>query len=179
MPISISNIPMLKEFYVNENSIISIQDSYFNSLKYLEIMHIYKNELSQLNPFMFGISERLKELNADSNNIGNFPEDSFQNLRNLETLSVQDNIITEFHAGIIVGSHEFSNIQHLYLKQNRLRSSSNISFDNMPNLAILDLFNNVKEVLIFNNTMTTLTDLHLQKNEITMYPMISVKIFLF
>ena len=42
MPISISNIPMLKEFYVNENSIISIQDSYFNLFQYLEILHLRK-----------------------------------------------------------------------------------------------------------------------------------------
>ena len=112
----------------------------------------------------------LETLSTRSTQLTNLPAGIFDDLANLQTLSLSDNRqLTNLPAGIF---DELPNLQKLYLNHNRFASLLANIFDELSNLKILELRGNQLTSLpagIFDE-LTSLQDLDLGHNQLTNLP---------
>ncbi|XP_066138033.1 toll-like receptor 7 [Euwallacea fornicatus] len=86
----------LKTLFVNSSNVESIQNSTFNSLHSLQVLHLEDNRLRQLKGYEFEHLENLRELYLQNNIIETMSNKTFDPLTSLEVLRLDGNKLTIF-----------------------------------------------------------------------------------
>ncbi|XP_050313830.1 toll-like receptor 7 [Anthonomus grandis grandis] len=86
----------LKTLFVNNSNVESIQNSTFNSLHALQVLHLEENKLRELKGYEFERLDNLKELYLQSNLIEAVNNKTFEPLTSLVILRIDGNRLTSF-----------------------------------------------------------------------------------
>lgn len=86
----------LKTLFVNNSNVESIQNSTFNSLNSLQVLHLEDNKLRQLKGYEFEHLDKLKELYLQQNLIESVDNQTFEPLTSLEVLRLDGNKLATF-----------------------------------------------------------------------------------
>ena len=167
----------IKELNLSNQHLIEIPLG-LEQFKNLEILYLYKNNISKIRNFDNNIN--LKELWLDNNQINKIEKldnninlnalyltnnqiskiENLNNNINLQTLDLEDNQITK-----IENLNKCINLNTLYLSLNQITKIENL--DNNINLQTLDLYNNqITKIENLDNNIN-LKILYLQNNQIT------------
>lgn len=129
-------------------------------------MNLSNNNILSVSPTAFELLPNLTYLNLANNRVS-FPEFRF-NVKNnkLKTLVLDNNHVGDQNS-VVHFQDTFSNIEHLYLRQNRLQSFSNTNiFLNLRHLYLSDNIIISVDKIIGETPRLTLTHLHLERNAI-------------
>ncbi|XP_074861909.1 extracellular matrix protein 2 [Carettochelys insculpta] len=180
--------PELTSLELEGNSITSIPDEAFNGIPNLERLDLGKNNITSpgIGPQAFKILKKLKRLYMDGNALVHIPpelpstleelkinenhlhaidEDSLQELKNLVTLELEGNKLSEANVSPLafrplkslsylrLGRNKFrtipqglpTSIQELYLENNQIEEISEICFNHTSNINIIVLKHNQLE----------------------------------
>jgi Leucine-rich repeat (LRR) protein len=129
------------ELYLSENKLTTIKQRTFNGLFNLQILHLNKNEIAEIEKNSFANLNQLKELKIVSNKIKKIKNEIFFRIESLHCL---------------------------YLYQNSIENMENIPFNTLFNLKRLHLFSNKIRQIKFGYfiDLHLLDELRLDKNEI-------------
>jgi Leucine-rich repeat (LRR) protein len=129
------------QFYLSENKLTKIQQTTFNGLFKLEILHIDKNFIEEI------------EIN------------SLANLNQLKELKIKSNKIKIIRNEMFFGK---TNLEILNLYQNSIETIESIPFNTLRSLKMLHLFSNKIKEIKFGHFihLQKLEELRLDKNEI-------------
>lgn len=86
----------LKTLFVNNSNVETIQNSTFNSLHALQVLHLEDNKIYELKGYEFEQLENLKELYLQNNAIANIGNRTFDPLTSLEVLRLDGNKLVSF-----------------------------------------------------------------------------------
>lgn len=86
----------LKTLFVNNSNVEAIQNSTFNSLHALQVLHLEDNKLRELKGYEFEHLDNLKELYLQNNIIATIGNTTFEPLTSLTILRLDGNILTSF-----------------------------------------------------------------------------------
>ncbi|XP_053889743.1 extracellular matrix protein 2 isoform X3 [Malaclemys terrapin pileata] len=180
--------PELTSLELEGNTITSIPDEAFNGIPNLERLDLSKNNITSpgIGPQAFKILKKLKRLYMDGNALVHIPpelpsaleelkinenhlhaidEDSLQELKNLVTLELEDNKLSEANVSPLafrplkslsylrLGRNKFrtvpqglpTSIEELYLENNQIEEISEICFNHTRNINIIVLKHNKLE----------------------------------
>ncbi|XP_006127616.2 extracellular matrix protein 2 isoform X1 [Pelodiscus sinensis] len=180
--------PEITSLELEGNNIASIPDEAFNGIPNLERLDLNKNNITSpgIGPQAFKILKKLKRLYMDGNALVHIPpelpsaleelkinenylhaidEDSFQELKNLVTLELEGNKLSEanvsplaFHplkslSYLRLGRNKFrtvpqglpTSIEELYLENNQIEEISEICFNHTSNINVIVLKHNKLE----------------------------------
>ncbi|KAM0679743.1 hypothetical protein GINT2_002153 [Glugoides intestinalis] len=96
-------------------------------------------ELEKISDLLFDDLTNLESLSLQNNNIKELQPNIFNNLQKLESLDLSNNKLTEFPEGIL---SELGSLQELYLSRNEIKSFPIGLFTDLTNLKILFLSQN-------------------------------------
>jgi Leucine-rich repeat (LRR) protein len=180
------------QLYLSENKLAKIQQRTFNGLFKLEILHLDKNEIEEIDensfsnePFESNILQlylshnkltkiqqrtfnglfKLELLHLDKNIIEEIEKNSFTNLNDLKELKIESNKIKIIKNGIFLGK---TNLEKLFLYQNAIENIESIPFNTLRSLKKLHLISNKIKQIKFGHFihLQSLEELRLDKNEI-------------
>jgi len=126
----------LKELYLGENRIISIEDNLFQHLTKLKRLYLWHNKLGQIKANTFSGLVNLKQLLLSENKIGLIEENSFKDLTRLERLLLNGNQLTQIDQETFNG---LENLKELWLQSNKISLIKEGSFKCLVNLKELRL----------------------------------------
>lgn len=86
----------MRVLYVNNSAVETIQNSTFNGLQGLQILHLEDNKLNELQGFEFEHLTNLKELYLQNNMIKHISNNTLEPLTSLEILRLDGNKLTTF-----------------------------------------------------------------------------------
>jgi insulin-like growth factor-binding protein complex acid labile subunit len=131
----------LIELYLSENKLTKIKQRTFNGLSKLEILHLDKNDIDEIEINSLANLNQLKELKIESNKIKIIRNEMFFGKTNLEILN---------------------------LYQNSIETIESIPFNTLRSLKMLHLFSNKIKQIKFGHFihLQKLEELRLDKNEI-------------
>jgi Leucine-rich repeat (LRR) protein len=182
----------LIELYLSKNKLTKILQRTFNGLFKLEILHLDKNDIDEIEinsfmtePFESHILElylsenkltkikqgafngllRLENLHIDKNEIAEIEKNSFNNLKSLKKLKIESNKIKIIKNGVYF---HIKDLEILDLYQNSIENMENIPFNTLFTLKKLHLFSNKIKQIKFGYfiDLHLLEELRLEKNEI-------------
>ncbi|XP_059200850.1 carboxypeptidase N subunit 2 [Centropristis striata] len=162
------NLHNLRVLDLSQNKLEDIRNGTFSSLAKLEILKLNNNLMSNVTSDMFHNIYQLVELHLEGNKISELSDDIFFVLTELKALNLRGNLLTTFSDKVF--GFETSNLKELNLKGNRLTQLSSIS--TLTSLTDLILSSNQLSVLpedIFIN-VTALENLDLSENQLTLLP---------
>uniref|UniRef100_A0A915D221 Uncharacterized protein n=1 Tax=Ditylenchus dipsaci TaxID=166011 RepID=A0A915D221_9BILA len=126
--IEIKNMPKLRRFLLNNNSIESLEDVFMKDLPSLEIVSFDHNSIKSIGKDDFqGLisSNRLSSLSLARNHITLVNGDAFASLDSLNTLSLQNNQLTNLTDPTTPGQPPYlrplSSLRNLFLSHNQLQ----------------------------------------------------------
>ncbi|CAH1176590.1 unnamed protein product [Phaedon cochleariae] len=165
----------LKSIDLSENNIDTIENHAFadigHSLTHLKLSHALSSSFSNVPIDAISVLSNIKELDLSNNRLKIMPETSFHFLRNLRKLELQDNIIEIIHKGTFQGDIH-TELMEIHLSFNNIRSITQHSFVNLPNLEQLNLDDNSIESLERRSFMNLeqIKRLNLRGNKISIVP---------
>ncbi|XP_031346602.1 carboxypeptidase N subunit 2-like isoform X2 [Photinus pyralis] len=129
----------------------------------LQTLDLGVNFLTTLNKDSFKHLPRLSQLDLFNNKINHLPDKIFEQLWEIQYLTVHKNFLQEVSEGIFT---DLKNLRTLDLSYNKLNSLPSRLFSGNPNLVVLYLSGNMVKILpvgLFNN-LQHLEDLDLSSN---------------
>jgi insulin-like growth factor-binding protein complex acid labile subunit len=158
----------LKNLSLSRNEIESIEtDSFLTEPFESNILQLYlsENKLKKIQQGAFKGLFKLEILHLDKNNIDEIEMNSFENLNKLKELKIESNRIKIIKNGILFGK---INLTSLYLYQNSIENIESIAFNTLFTLKKLFLFSNKIKQIKFGHFihLKSCEELRLDKNEI-------------
>jgi Leucine-rich repeat (LRR) protein len=158
----------LKNLSLSRNEIESIEENSFLTEPFeSNILQLYlsENKLTKIQQGAFNGLFKLEILHLDKNNIDEIEINSFENLNTLKELKIESNKIKIIKNGILLGK---TNLEILNLYQNSIGNIESIPFNTLRSLKMLHLFSNKIKEIKFGHFihLQKLEELRLDKNEI-------------
>ncbi|XP_047446523.1 carboxypeptidase N subunit 2 [Mugil cephalus] len=158
----------LRVLDLSQNKLTGVTRETFSGLSGLEILKLNNNFISNLTSDMFHNMSQLTELHMEWNKIAQLSDDVFSMLPSLKVLNLRGNLLTTFSEKVF--GFQPSNLSELNLKGNRLTQLSSLS--SLTSLADIDLSSNRLSMLpedIFLN-ITFLETIDVSENQLTSLP---------
>ena len=183
-------MPNISTFNLNDNGITTIEGGFFWESTNLKILDLSGNELTDFNPYGFGLSNSTIKIYLEYNEISVLQDGSFVHLIHLETLQLDYNNLITFDVEMLTDGQGLPNLKNLHLVGNKigimpsnsLLSSNLTTFDtgqnnisgvssdhfrNLSRLATLKLdSNSLTEMPKFYATLASLEVMTLSNNKI-------------
>ncbi|XP_077867191.1 uncharacterized protein LOC144356208 [Saccoglossus kowalevskii] len=184
-------LPQLRIIRLENNNLSSLTLGMFNGTERLEELELNGNRITDIEDGVFQYLQQLETLDLANNELSNLTPDIFLGLQNLQTLKLNGNLFSEFFSFLLPA------IQVLDLSDNPITILESNVFENLINLQILEMNNvlavkegqlpidgfpglNVTELKLENNNLTiipnfvryltSLEEMHLQKNKLASIP---------
>jgi len=142
-PIVTFELTKLKELFINNNVIETVQDK-IESLIHLQVLHLQHNKLVKL-PSAVGQLKNLVILNLEHNQLTSLPSE-IQQLKKLNKLLLANNRLQELPAAIIY----LDSLEELHVTSNRLQQLPNEDLSCLKSLKQLNIANNNIKMLPFS-----------------------------
>ncbi|XP_071804230.1 uncharacterized protein [Asterias amurensis] len=153
----------LERLFLNQNSISQLHQDAFRGLGALTGLYIGLNEISQLPAGLFRHTPLLKYLHMGDNLLTNLSPQIFAGLSDLTYLNIMNNNLNIIESGTF---DPLQNLEELDLSGNLLISIN--AFPTLPNLKILDLYNNeMREISSLSEMVEGLDELYLGQNNLS------------
>nr|AAT70331.1 variable lymphocyte receptor [Petromyzon marinus] len=104
-----------------------------------QVLYLYDNQITKLEPGVFDSLTALTELNLAVNQLTALPVGVFDSLTQLTILALERNQLPALPAGVF---HKLTQLTQLGLNDNQLKSIPRGAFDNLKSLTQIYLFNN-------------------------------------
>ncbi|KAF7273812.1 hypothetical protein GWI33_013503 [Rhynchophorus ferrugineus] len=144
------HVHALKYIDLSDNSIGTIENNAFidigHSLEYLSLAHAFSGSVTSLPSDALKVLVNLEVLDLSNNKFRTLGETSFHFLKKLRRVELQDNQIEAIHKGTFQGDIH-SNLEEIYFSFNNLKTISQHTFVNLPQLEHLYLDDNKLENL--------------------------------
>ncbi|XP_044265512.1 leucine-rich repeat-containing protein 70-like [Tribolium madens] len=125
--------------YLISSQIFAIKGRAFNKLKFLKVINLRNNSVTDLDPESFTNLTRVTQVDLSHNSLRILTNKMFHKLTNLDLLNLNHNNIYYIQPDAFKG---LSNLRHLYLSNNRLERLEGYVFKYLPNLLLLYLEHN-------------------------------------
>lgn len=166
------NVHSLKVLDLAENRIEQIENDAFvnlgHSLTTLQLSHAFSSKMGTLQPEPLKYLWNLRHLDCSNNKIKNVPDTTFQLLKKLKIVELQDNDIEAIHPETFQGDIH-TKLEIVYLSFNKIKSVQEDTFSDLEMLEQLYLDDN-KIVTLERRSFKDLENLkrlHLKGNKIT------------
>ncbi|EFA09704.2 insulin-like growth factor-binding protein complex acid labile subunit [Tribolium castaneum] len=125
--------------YLISSQIVTIKGHAFVKMKFLKIVNLRNNSISDLDPESFTNLTRVTQVDLSHNSLRILTNNLFSELANLDLLNLNHNTVFYIQPDAFKG---LSNLRHLYLSHNRLERLEGYVFKYLPNLLLLYLEHN-------------------------------------
>ncbi|XP_038051498.1 chondroadherin-like [Patiria miniata] len=150
----------LKKLFLNQNSITYIHPDAFCGLDGLTGLYIGHNEITRLHASVFQHTPHLQYLHMGNNGLTEFPTGIFDTLTELVYINAENNNLKFLDGSLL---KNLVNLEELNLSHNLILSIT--GFPILPNLTILDLFdNNLRDISVLADKINGLDELYLAEN---------------
>ncbi|CAL4157124.1 unnamed protein product, partial [Meganyctiphanes norvegica] len=135
------NLMALKEIYLSNNYITSVQNGTLRDLLSLERLYLNNNSISTLHPDIFSGLSELQVINLSNNKLilDSNHDYLFRDLRRLVILDLSNNALTSISFSVF---SDLTSLQQLDLSRNHIQYIEGGSFESLSNLYTIDLSNN-------------------------------------
>jgi Leucine-rich repeat (LRR) protein len=151
-----NNLPVLIHLYLDDNQISIIEPYAFNNLPTLTLLYLNRNQISIFQQNIFNNLSNLSELRLEDNHLeliggvlGELQLSTFNNLPQLQTLFLNNNLISNISSG---SGNQLLSLKILHLEYNQIREIQRNAFINLPELDVLIIMNDwlKKELLLYD-----------------------------
>uniref|UniRef100_T1JAY6 TIR domain-containing protein n=1 Tax=Strigamia maritima TaxID=126957 RepID=T1JAY6_STRMM len=141
-----NNSLLLEQLSISSNKISSLPEDLLFDLENLEELNLSNNSISSVPILFLSKNVLLRKFYINNNNLTQIQASLFQNSRTIEEIDLSHNKIQKLHLNV-------SSLKRLQV----LRAESN----NINSLDLISIYNveNLKEILLTNNSLTTLNQL--------------------
>lgn len=135
-----SDVPKLKELYLEENGIETIDDEVFSELVALNYLSLHGNRITNLRTQTFKGLRELLTIEITSNRLVKLGPKLFEETPSLQRLHLEDNQISSIDVATFQG---LVDLEYIKLNRNKLQSLPGHGvFANLPQLSFVDISSN-------------------------------------